>query len=143
MRNGITQHFGKSDSTLTSYDFIVICCKSWQTMTTQIMYIEKKEDGVNGPARIGRVAFSQTGRSVYYRGRMLQKVKGGFKANYIDAETREEYWISGCKKKGGDRLYSGTIEIDDDAREDYWVEIRQMPDNRNIKVLRAPGKYAH
>ena len=69
------------------------------------MFIELKEDGVSGPARIGRVTFSQSGKSVYYRGRMLQKLKGGFKANYFDAETRQQYWISGCKQKGGDRLY--------------------------------------
>jgi len=89
------------------------------------MYIELKEDGVTGSARIGRVTFSHSGRSVYYRSRRLQKLKGGFKANYFDAETGQEYWISGCKEKGGDRLYSGTIDIDDDVREEYWVTIRK------------------
>jgi hypothetical protein len=61
------------------------------------VYIERKEDGVNGPARIGRVTFSQSERSIYYAGRMLQKFKGGFKANYFDVETRQRYWVLGCK----------------------------------------------
>ena len=96
---------------------------------TRIMYIENKGvDGINGPARIGRVTFSKTGKSIYYKGRMFQSLKGsGFKANYYDAQTGEEYWISGCKKNGADRLYGGTVEIDDDVREEYWREIRKMP----------------
>jgi hypothetical protein len=36
-------------------------------MKTRIMYIEQKDDGINGPARIGRVTFSKSGRSLYYR----------------------------------------------------------------------------
>lgn len=105
------------------------------------MYIESKPDGVNGQARIGRVTFSQTGRSVYYGGRMYHKLKGGFKTNYFDAETGEEWWISGCKRSGGDRLYSGTIEIDEDVREEYWTEIRKMPEKKNRRLIRARGKY--
>jgi hypothetical protein len=35
-------------------------------MKRRIMYIEAKPDGVSGPARIGRVKFSKTGRSLYY-----------------------------------------------------------------------------
>jgi hypothetical protein len=68
------------------------------------MYIEDKSNGVTGPGRIGRVRFSQTGKSVYYGGRTLQTLSGrGFKANYFDVATGEEFWISGCKKRGGDR----------------------------------------
>jgi hypothetical protein len=94
----------------------------------RIMYIEDKSNGLSGPGRIGRVTFSKTGKSVYYAGRTFQSLKGqGFKANYFDAETGEEFWISGCKKRGGDRLYGGVIEIDEDVREEYWVSIRCMP----------------
>lgn len=54
----------------------------------------------------------------------------GFKSNYLDVESREEYWISGPKKRGGDRLYgSGRVEIDDDVREEYWTKIRNQPEN--------------
>src|ERR1051325_10167445 len=94
---------------------------------TRIMYIESKAEEISGPGRIGRVTFSKTGKSIYYKGRMFQSLEGaGFKANYFDAETREKYWISGCgcKKDGSDHLYSGTTEIDDDVREEYWTTIR-------------------
>jgi hypothetical protein len=105
------------------------------------MYIETKPDGVSGPARIGRVKFSKAGRSLYYRGRCYESFKGGFKANYFDSETRQEVWISGCKKKGGDRLYPGLIEIDEDVREEYWTEIRKMSEEKDRKKIHCPGKY--
>jgi hypothetical protein len=111
-------------------------------MKTRIMYIESKADDITGPGRIGRVTFSKTGKSIYYRGRMFQSLKGiGFKANYFDAETGEQFWISGCKKDGSDHLYGGTTEIDDDVREEYWSHIRKMPGNKERTVIRTPGKY--
>ena len=110
---------------------------------TRIMYIEYKGGEISGPARIGRVTFSNSGKSLYYRGRLLQSLGGqGFKANYFDSETREQYWISGCKRRGGDRLYGGMIEIDDDVREEYWTEIRKLPERKNDRVIRDSGKYA-
>jgi hypothetical protein len=96
----------------------------------RIMYIECKAGGLTGPARIGRVNFSQTGRTLYYRGQRFQSLKGaGFKSNYYDVDTGDDYWISGPKRNGGDTLYGGgqPIEIDDDVREEYWREIRQKP----------------
>ena len=106
------------------------------------MYIERKGDGISGPARIGRVTFSKSGQSVYYQGRRFQTLSGnGFKANYFDCETGEHYWISGCKKRGGDRLYSGTVEIDEDAREEYWRDIRKLPKRSEEKSVRDTGKY--
>lgn len=101
------------------------------------MYIEDKSNGLEGPGRIGRVTFSKTGKSVYYGERTFQSVKGqGFKANYFDVETGAEFWISGCKKRGGDRLYGGTIAIDEDVREEYWVSIREMPESKHLKVIK-------
>jgi hypothetical protein len=114
---------------------------STKTKEPRIMYIEYKGDGkISGPARIGRVTFSNSGQSLYYRGRLLHK-GSGFKSNFFDSETREEYWISGCKKNGGDRLYSGVIEIDDDVRDEYWTDIRKKPEKKNVKRIRAVGKY--
>lgn len=108
----------------------------------RIMYIECKSEGISGPARIGRVSFSKTGRTLCYGGRKYQTLRGqGFKANYFDTERGHEYWISGCKKRGGDRLYPGLIEIDDDVREEYWLDIRQMPQCRDQKVIKCSGKY--
>jgi hypothetical protein len=111
-------------------------------MKTRIMYIENKADGISGLGRIGRVAFSKSGQSVHYGGRRFQTLKGGgFKANYFDSETGEYYWISGCKKDGYDRLYPGTVTIDPDVRDEYWVEIRKLPKNVGQGIIRCAGKY--
>jgi hypothetical protein len=109
-------------------------------MQSRIIYIERKDDGISGPASIGRVAFSQTGRSVYHQGRRFQKAQG-FKSNYIEMSTGAEYWISGCKKRGGDRLYPRLVEIDADVLEEYWVQIRNLPERKGQKVIRCKGKY--
>jgi len=94
------------------------------------MYIEKKVSDIEGAARIGRVTFSKTLRTMYYDGKEFLKVKDGFKHNCIDRETGEEYWISGCKVNGDDTLYGGNkpVEIDEDVREEYWLTIRKRPD---------------
>lgn len=102
---------------------------------TRIMYIEDKSEGLNGPARIGRVSYSKSGRSITYRGRTFQSLKGsGFKANYHDVDTGESFWISGPRADGADRLYpqsSRPVEIDDDVADEYWRTVRNMP---------APGR---
>jgi hypothetical protein len=107
------------------------------------MYIEYKGDGISGPARIGRVTYSKTGRSLYYRGKRFSSLAGrGFKSNYREVETGEEYWISGCKKDGTDALYSTTVEIDEDVREEYWSEIRGKPEQSGMASISRKGKYA-
>jgi hypothetical protein len=100
-------------------------------MKSRIMYLENKSDSLSGPARIGRVTFSKTSRTLYYGGRSFRSLKGrGFKSNYFDVESGDEYWISGPHRDGGDHLYGerGLTEIDEDVREEYWTEIRQQPD---------------
>ena len=112
-------------------------------MRTRIMYIESKEGGLLGPARIGRVRFSKSGRSVHYGGRTFGSLNGhGFKANYFDVESGAYYWISGCKKNGCDALYSTTVEIDEDVREEYWGTIRNRPELSATKSFRATAKYS-
>jgi hypothetical protein len=106
-------------------------------MKTRIMYIECKSGGLTGPARIGRVSFSKTGRTVYYSGKSFQSLKGsGFKANYFEVMTGDHYWISGPRRDGTDRLYgeSTPIEIDEDVREEYWREIRDEPNQVHQRV---------
>jgi hypothetical protein len=103
----------------------------------RIMYIECKAGSLTGPARIGRVSFSKTGRTLYYRGQTFQSLKGmGFKSNYYCVETGDDYWISGPKRRGGDTLYGGDtpIEIDEDVRDEYWREIRRQPERRHEPV---------
>ena len=111
-------------------------------MKSNIMYIEYKGRGIVGSARIGRVTFSKTGKSVYYKGKLLEPLKGaGFKSNYIDKKTGEEYWISGCHKDGRDALYSTTVIIDEDAREEYWLQIRKQPENVKVSRPKIKSKY--
>jgi hypothetical protein len=97
------------------------------------MYIENKSDGLTGPARIGRVELSKTGKTLRYRGQTFQSLKGqGFKSNYYELETHEEYWISGPHRDGQDRLYGDRVpvEIDEDVREEYWTKIRKLPSRK-------------
>ncbi len=107
-----------------------------------VMYIEEKPS-LTGYARIGRVTVSATRKTIYYTGRQLQSLKGsGYKANYFDVDSGLEFWISNCKKDGSDTLYPGIIEIDDDAREEYWADIRNMPENAHVTRFRSEGKYS-
>lgn len=99
---------------------------------TRIMYLERKAGNLTGPARIGRVTHSKTGATIYYRGKEFRSLKGaGFKANYYDVESGEEYWISGPRKDGRDALYPTNVptEIDDDVRDEYWTCIRKRAKN--------------
>ncbi len=109
---------------------------------TRIMYIEFKGNDIAGPARIGRVTFSKSGKSIHYRGRKFETLKGrGFKANYFDVDTGDYFWISGCRKDGMDALYSTDVEIDEDVLDEYWREIRGIPENKHISKFHAKGKH--
>jgi hypothetical protein len=81
-------------------------------MKSRIMYIEDKSGGLIGPARIGRVAFSKTGRTIYYGGMSFQRFKG-YKANYFDVETGDHYWISDPKRDGGDAKMAPPVLVID------------------------------
>jgi len=101
-------------------------------MMTRIMYIERKAGELTGPARIGRVTFSKNRKTLHYHGKQYRSLRpSGFKANYHEVETGEEYWISSCRRDGMDRLYGERVPvyIDEDVREEYWTEIRKRPEN--------------
>jgi hypothetical protein len=87
------------------------------------MHVELKTGyNDNGPASIGGVSFSKTGRTIYYRGRSLRRIPGGgISANYRDVESGEQFWISGVKKDREDRHWAGAgpVEIDEDVRAEY------------------------
>lgn len=105
------------------------------------MYIECKtyrED--RGGARIGRVTFSQTGRTIYYCGLVLQSCKGrAFSANYVDVQTGLEYWVSGPKQNGQDRHWAGggKVTIDPDVADEYWRDIRRCDPPKHRLLARA------
>lgn len=104
-------------------------------MKTRIMYLENKsagavgQVGLIGPARIGRVTYSRSGRSLTYGGLTFHRSEG-FKSNYVEAESGDAYWISGPRRDGADRLYGERrpVEIDEDVRVEYWTEIRGRPE---------------
>lgn len=109
---------------------------------TRIMYIEDKSDGLVGPARIGRVTYSKTGKSFTYRGRQFSSLNGtGIKANFAD-DSGAHYWVSGCKKDGLDSLYANVVEIDEDVRDEYWVRIRNKPELKEMRSFKCLGKYS-
>jgi hypothetical protein len=107
----------------------------------RVMWIEFKGDSIVGPARIGWVKVSDKGKRLDYGTQRFRTLGGdGFKSNYFDIDTGEEYWISGCRKDGRDALYNTTVEIDDDALEEYWLNIRKQPENKSIRRMFAQGK---
>ena len=107
------------------------------------MYIESKGDNdIFGPARIGRVRYSKSGKSIHYAGHTFETLSGaGFKSNYFDIETGGHFWISGCHKNGNDALYNTNVKVDEDVLKEYWCEIRKMPENQAVNEFRAKGKY--
>ena len=90
---------------------------------TVLRYIELKSGYAdNGPAWIARVTLSRSGRALYFGRKLLKKAGGALvAANYLDAETGEEYWVSGVKKDGRDRhsAGSGKIAIEAGALSEY------------------------
>ncbi|CAA9425416.1 MAG: hypothetical protein AVDCRST_MAG74-3516 [uncultured Pyrinomonadaceae bacterium] len=110
---------------------------------TRIMYIEYKGDGeLVGDARIVRVTIFNKGKSLCYQNQRFSTLRGrGFKSNYYDVQTGEHYWISGCRKDGRDALYSTNAEIDEDVREEYWTEIRNKPEMKQISSIKVLSKY--
>jgi hypothetical protein len=87
-----------------------------------IRYIELKSGYQDdGPAWIARVLVSKSGRTVYFNGKALKRSTQLASGNYYDVETSESYWVSGVKKKGGDRHWAGRgkITIDAGAIDEY------------------------
>ena len=110
-------------------------------MRSRVMYVEKF-GGLGSPGgRIGRVYFSQTGRTLRYRGRALQSLKGkGHKANYFDTKTGTEYWVSGPKRDGDDPLYPGIVEIDDEVVSRVMWKMKMAHSSGWETTNPSPGK---
>jgi len=103
--------------------------------STRIMYVEccASEDH-RGRARICRVRFSKTGRTIYLGGLVLQSLRGsGIFGNYVNTKTGIEYWVSGPKKNGEDRHWAGggEVHIDSDVVDEYWRDIRECDPPEN------------
>lgn len=102
-------------------------------MISDIKYIELKTGySDDGPAWIGYVKTSKTGKTIYFNDHAFQKNIGSY-SNYIDIETGEEYWISGLKKKESNRHWAGRgkIMIDRRAVREYlsFIGEKELPSN--------------
>jgi hypothetical protein len=111
-----------------------------------LKYIELKSGhSDNGPAWIGYVTLSKTGRTLYFNGRGLMKLKGQRRGesggNYIDMETGESFWVSGVKKNGQDRHWagSGKVQIEAEAVPEYLKEIGAHTLDLSRCELRTPS----
>ncbi len=86
-----------------------------------IRYIELKTGfHDDGPAWIGWVKASKTGKTIYFNDHAFQRYNGGF-GNFMDVEPGDIYWISGVKKDGNDRHWagSGKVVIDRKVIDEY------------------------
>lgn len=87
-----------------------------------LRYIELKT-GYNddGPAWIGRVKLSKSGRTVYFNGHALKQGARGAGGNFYDLETGDIYWVSGIQRDGRNRHWagSGKVTIEAAAVEEY------------------------
>ncbi|MCU1487698.1 MAG: hypothetical protein JWN67_4444 [Actinomycetia bacterium] len=85
------------------------------------MYLEQlteDEDDV-GPAWIGRVRFSKTGRTLFYRGRTLEQAVVG-PGTHRDKGTGERFFVCGIKWDLKQLHWADReVEIDDDAAVEY------------------------
>jgi len=82
-------------------------------MHKEIKYIELKTGySDNGPAWIGLVSFSKSGKTIYFDGKAFQSLGGtGIQGNFYDIENDDEYWISSVKKDMSDRHKFGNGDI--------------------------------
>ncbi len=77
-----------------------------------LKYIELKSGyNDNGPAWIGRVKASKSGRTLYFNGRALKRGVRGASGNYVDLRTGEFFWVSGVKRNSEDRHWAGSGKV--------------------------------
>lgn len=105
-------------------------------MKRELKYIELKTGySDDGPAWIGYVEFSKSGRTVYFDDKAFN---GNGHGTCSDIETGEDYWITGIKTDGKNRhvFGSGVIQIDSNAVEEYesitGIKVKQQ---QNFKVI--------
>ena len=113
---------------------------------TELKHIELKSGYQdNGPAWLGIVKVSHSGRTLYFNDHAFQKAREG-KGWYFDVETGESYWISGVKKDGTDRHWAasgyGRIQIARDAVAEYLAITGEKEiDLRRLEIVDLPVSY--
>ncbi len=112
-------------------------------MTKRLVYVELKTGfDHDGPAWIGHATTSKSGLTIYFDGLAFKRLGGqGIRGNYYEANSGDEYWISGVKRDNWDRHWagSGKIQIDRAAVSEYLSRIGATRLPKNItKVDLAP-----
>jgi len=102
-----------------------------------LKYIELKSGyNDNGPAWIGRVKLSKSGRTIYFDGRALKQGGRGASGNHVDMATGEMFWVSNVKRNGNDRHWagSGKVLIEAGAVDEYLATIgeRELDTSRFV-----------
>jgi hypothetical protein len=117
--------------------------KGVQSMNlSKIMWIEPSRWYYDS-ARIGRVKILEDGNLLQYKEKIFHQLKKkNLEVNYYDANTKNEYWISECSQDGSDAIYAIKAEIDDDVREEYWLQIRKLKKYKNNSVYIPHMKYS-
>jgi len=109
-------------------------------MEPEIMYIACLDPGGRTQwARIGRVGFSKTGKTLRYADREL---RGEGQPWYRDVRTGEQFHVQHARADGLDRSEGRKrggfpVEIDDDVREEYWTHVRREPNRAHERVTRS------
>lgn len=109
-------------------------------MESQIMYVARiGPGGQTESARIGRVSFSKSGRTLYYAGRTFA---GEGRPWYREEATGEQFVIQHARADGldgseGRKRGSFPAEIDGDVREEYWTRIRREPNRSHERIVRS------
>ena len=113
----------------------------------ELRYIELKTGwNDNGPAWIGFVKESRSGKMVYFNDHAFQKDPYQGKGWYFDVETGESYWISGVKKDGTDRHWAAKgfnrTQIERSAVQEYLsVTSEAALDTSRLEVVDLPVCY--
>ena len=84
-------------------------------------------------ARVGRVEFSKTGKTLYYDGRVL---RGNGMSWYSDTATGESFIVRRAPRRFKGRS-SLAVEIDENVRVEFWTTIREEPNRSHERTVRA------
>ena len=105
----------------------------------RLMYMEAKSQAGSGRGRIGWVERSRSCRVYRYAGKVL-RISTTVPYNCFDAGTGELYLVAEPKPNGRDKLNGGFVDIDDDAREEYWLGIRNKPECVALEAFEAGAR---
>ena len=102
----------------------------------RLMYIEAKSQAIGGRGHIGWVDHHSRCRVYHYRG-MVLRMSAADPYNCFDAGSGELFLVAKPKYDGRDKLHGGGVDIDEDARAEYWEQVRRRPDCLDVACFDA------